>query len=416
MLPEPLHSLPPNSPVRRRPRHSFGARLPPDGTELLSAIRPPLQTADEFIMLCYYNLCSTLLLQARCPICGGAPDLVPVPALAIFDSSSRQHRQPTGQAPVAISSGTTPARRPRGRGSLVFGPCSSPVMRIAAPLHLAYEKCASGNWREPCLVGIRNDPSPDATASAERQFVKMHGLRNHFVIFDRRSDRRAFRRDDIVRICDAQVGVGGDQLLTIEPPSQEAAARGACAGMRIFNIDGREVSACGNATRCVAHLLFEENGGSRDRVGDPGRAAEMPPLGRDAGQRRTWAHWLELAGFSAFARSRYVRHACPERPASSRHRPLDRQPACRILRRQPRGDRSGPRSPLRSTTIRCFRRASTSEWRNWWIEDDPPRGVGASGHRLRRPVGPGRAWPLLRRAARASPKANGSPCISRPDR
>ncbi|MDQ2632281.1 MAG: diaminopimelate epimerase [Pseudomonadota bacterium] len=97
-------------------------------------------------------------------------------------------------------------------------------------------------------------------ASAERPFVKMHGLRNHFVIFDRRSDRRAFRTRDIVRICDPQIGVGGDQLLTIEPPSQQAAASGARAAMRIFNIDGREVSACGNATRCVAHLLFEETG------------------------------------------------------------------------------------------------------------------------------------------------------------
>jgi diaminopimelate epimerase len=100
----------------------------------------------------------------------------------------------------------------------------------------------------------------DADASLQRPFVKMHGLRNHFVIFDRRVDRRAFRRSDIIRICDAQVGVGGDQLLTIEPPSLEGAARGAHAAMRIFNIDGREVSACGNATRCVAHLLFAETG------------------------------------------------------------------------------------------------------------------------------------------------------------
>ena len=89
-----------------------------------------------------------------------------------------------------------------------------------------------------------------------RPFVKMHGLRNHFVIFDRRQDRRAFRRQDIVRICDVQIGVGGEQLLTIEPPS----VAGATAGMRIFNIDGREVSACGNATRCVAHLLMQEAG------------------------------------------------------------------------------------------------------------------------------------------------------------
>ncbi|MER9859010.1 MULTISPECIES: diaminopimelate epimerase [unclassified Mesorhizobium] len=96
----------------------------------------------------------------------------------------------------------------------------------------------------------------EAIDSAERPFVKMHGLRNHFVIFDRRIDRRAFRRADIVRICDPRIGVGGDQVLTIEPPS----LAGAAAAMRIFNIDGREVSACGNATRCVAHLLMEETG------------------------------------------------------------------------------------------------------------------------------------------------------------
>ena len=111
-------------------------------------------------------------------------------------------------------------------------------------------------------MDIRNNSLLDAVASAGRPFVKMHGLRNHFVIFDRRVDRRAFRTDDIVRICDAQVGVGGDQLVTIEPPSPEGIVRGADAAMRIFNIDGREVSACGNATRCVAHLLLEESGNS----------------------------------------------------------------------------------------------------------------------------------------------------------
>lgn len=100
----------------------------------------------------------------------------------------------------------------------------------------------------------------ETAVSTERPFVKMHGLRNHFVIFDRRIDRRAFKRQDIVRICDAEVGVGGEQLLTIEPPSSGGVAAGAAVAMRIFNIDGREVSACGNATRCVAHLLMEETG------------------------------------------------------------------------------------------------------------------------------------------------------------
>src|SRR5690349_19472940 len=88
----------------------------------------------------------------------------------------------------------------------------------------------------------------------------MHGLCNHFAIFDSRSDLRASRKDDIIRLCDSERCVDGEQLLTTDPPAPAAAARGAKAGMRIFNIDGREVSACGNATRCVAHLLFEEGG------------------------------------------------------------------------------------------------------------------------------------------------------------
>jgi diaminopimelate epimerase len=99
-----------------------------------------------------------------------------------------------------------------------------------------------------------------ASPGRSRAFIKMHGLRNHFVIFDRRDDPRGFAVSDIVRICDTHTGVGGDQLLTIELPSPEAAAAGAGGAMRIFNIDGREVSACGNATRCVAHLLMEESG------------------------------------------------------------------------------------------------------------------------------------------------------------
>jgi len=90
-----------------------------------------------------------------------------------------------------------------------------------------------------------------------RRFLKMHGLRNHFVIVDAREE--AFRPDveTIRKICDAQIGVGADQLVIIET----SAAEGADAFMRLFNVDGREAEACGNATRCVAWLLLEESGG-----------------------------------------------------------------------------------------------------------------------------------------------------------
>ena len=82
----------------------------------------------------------------------------------------------------------------------------------------------------------------------------MHGLRNHFVITDARDE--PFRPDDkeIVRICDPATGVGADQLIIIEPPQES----GADVFMRILNVDAREVEACGNATRCVAWLLMEE--------------------------------------------------------------------------------------------------------------------------------------------------------------
>lgn len=86
----------------------------------------------------------------------------------------------------------------------------------------------------------------------------MHGLLNHFVIIDARTE--PFTPDDaeIIRICNAQTGVGGDQLVIVQPPTAKGRKGGATAFMRILNVDAREVEACGNATRCVAWLLLEE--------------------------------------------------------------------------------------------------------------------------------------------------------------
>lgn len=89
----------------------------------------------------------------------------------------------------------------------------------------------------------------------------MHGLQNHFVISDARAETYRPGKAEIVRVCDANTGVGGDQLIIIQPPSDKGRAAGASAFMRILNVDGREVEACGNATRCVAWLLMEEAGG-----------------------------------------------------------------------------------------------------------------------------------------------------------
>ena len=72
-----------------------------------------------------------------------------------------------------------------------------------------------------------------------RSFVKMHGLRNDFVIVDGRKTPYTPSVAEIARICDRRVGVGGDQLLVVEPPQSD----GAHAFVRIINTDGREVEA-----------------------------------------------------------------------------------------------------------------------------------------------------------------------------
>jgi diaminopimelate epimerase len=95
-----------------------------------------------------------------------------------------------------------------------------------------------------------------------RPFIKMHGLRNDFIIVDGRRQPYRPSVDEIVRHCDRREGVGGDELLIIDPP--RAGSAEAVAFVRIFNPDGREVEACGNASRCVGWLLLQES--KRDEV------------------------------------------------------------------------------------------------------------------------------------------------------
>jgi diaminopimelate epimerase len=85
-----------------------------------------------------------------------------------------------------------------------------------------------------------------------RHFHKMHGLGNDFVIVDARPEagNSPFEVTPALAraIADRRNGVGCDQLIVLEP-SANADLR-----MRIWNSDGGEVQACGNATRCIVQL------------------------------------------------------------------------------------------------------------------------------------------------------------------
>lgn len=122
----------------------------------------------------------------------------------------------------------------------------------------------------------------------------MHGLRNHFVIVDGRDEPFRPPAADIARICDPQVGVGADQLVVLEAPGPGSSA---ATFVRFWNVDGREVEACGNASRCVAWLLFEEQ--STDRVTLESRAGlldckRIAALSVSTGMGRIRSGWRDI--------------------------------------------------------------------------------------------------------------------------
>lgn len=91
-------------------------------------------------------------------------------------------------------------------------------------------------------------------------FVKMQGLGNDFIVFDARHQSLALDKGRIRALCDRRLGVGGDMVILLEAPRSVADAD---VFMGIFNFDGSEVGACGNATRCVAGLLMAQSGGNQ---------------------------------------------------------------------------------------------------------------------------------------------------------
>jgi diaminopimelate epimerase len=85
-----------------------------------------------------------------------------------------------------------------------------------------------------------------------RPFLKMNGAGNDFVVVEARRRPFAPPPAQVRAIADRAGPLGCDQLIAIEPSAR------ADAFMRIWNADGGQVDACGNATRCVGWLLLQE--------------------------------------------------------------------------------------------------------------------------------------------------------------
>ena len=86
-----------------------------------------------------------------------------------------------------------------------------------------------------------------------RPFIKMHGLGNHFVIFDARNQDIVLSAEQVRHLADSKTGIGCNQLIVVRASDR-------CdAYMEIWNTDGTRSGACGNAARCVGDIILKES-------------------------------------------------------------------------------------------------------------------------------------------------------------
>ena len=86
------------------------------------------------------------------------------------------------------------------------------------------------------------------------KFSKMHGLGNDFVVIDGVRQQVSLSPEQLVYLADRHFGVGCDQILLVEKPSQA----GVDFRYRIFNADGGEDEQCGNGARCFVRFVHEQ--------------------------------------------------------------------------------------------------------------------------------------------------------------
>ena len=86
------------------------------------------------------------------------------------------------------------------------------------------------------------------------KFTKMHGAGNDFVVIDGINQHIDFTPAQWQLLGDRRFGVGADQILLVEKPTQP----GCDFRYRIFNADGGEVEQCGNGSRAFVKFVAEK--------------------------------------------------------------------------------------------------------------------------------------------------------------
>ena len=100
------------------------------------------------------------------------------------------------------------------------------------------------------------------------KFYIMNGAGNRFGVFDARARTDFVMTSELAKATAAKDGpfgmmgqLGADQIIVMRSPKTEnAKSESADVFMEIWNADGAQVDACGNASRCIPWLVMGESG------------------------------------------------------------------------------------------------------------------------------------------------------------
>ena len=84
----------------------------------------------------------------------------------------------------------------------------------------------------------------------------MHGLGNDFVVIDARQTPFTPSETFLRAVSNRKRGIGCDQIVILRPPVSPDAD----IFLDMYNADATPLRACGNASRCIAALVFRERG------------------------------------------------------------------------------------------------------------------------------------------------------------
>lgn len=141
------------------------------------------------------------------------------------------------------------------------------------------------------------------TEAAAIPFRKMNGLGNDFVVIDARQTPLDISEKTAKSIANRTTGIGCDQLIVME------ASPVADVTMRIWNAEGGEVESCGNASRCIADLIFTEKNVATVTIDTRGGMLEASKTGDrlvTIDQGKPKFDWQDIPLSEPFADTRHI--------------------------------------------------------------------------------------------------------------